>query len=87
MGKEQKTVLHNAFLDVEPPISRERAALLLGISVRGLDRLVAAKAIAHEHIGRRVILRASYLLQFIERMKITPSGNVSHLQQAERRDL
>lgn len=83
MGKEQKSVLHNAYLDIEQPISRERAAKLLGISVRGLDRLVAAGDISHERLGRRVILRASYLREFIHIKKITARGRALPLHQPE----
>lgn len=87
MGKEQKTVLHNAYLDIEPPISRERAAELLGISVRGLDRLVAAQDISHERLGRRVILRGAYLREYIHRKKIPARGSAaSTLRQPERND-
>jgi len=87
VGEEPKVEKHYAYLGIEQPISREHAAEVLGISVRSLDRLVAAKKITHEQIGRRVILRAAYLREFIHLKKITARGGAaSTLHQPERND-
>lgn len=50
---------------------RRDAAHMLGISLRTLDRLIAAKQIGVRKIGRRVLIPAEAIRQFMKRDHLT----------------
>ena len=49
-----------------PPFSKEDAARFLGISVRGLERLVKARQVPHVHLGSRVLFPRGPLAAWLD---------------------
>ena len=54
-------------LDLKLQFSREETAVILGISERTLDRLIAEKQLQVRRIGRRVLIPKEALLSFTKR--------------------
>lgn len=46
-------------------VSKEEARVMLGVSLRTIDNLIAAKELPHRKIGRRVLIPYAALAAFI----------------------
>ena len=56
-------------------LTKEEAAMRLGISNRGLERLMAARRIRYFKVGKRVVFRAEDIDAYLERCAVEPKTN------------
>ena len=52
--------------ETEPPFDRKEAARRLGVSIVTVDRLVSMRRLACYRVGRRVLIGANHIANFLE---------------------